>query len=85
VDRYGIQVATAMAGEHDLASPSGRLHFRMLGSIARYESEHRAERVMVHHDQLAAEGRWHGGRRPFGYRYREDGGIEKDAREAQAL
>jgi site-specific DNA recombinase len=85
VDRYGIQVATAMAGEHDLASPSGRLHFRMLGSIARYESEHRAERVMVHHDQLAAEGRWHGGRRPFGYRYREDGGIELDEREAGAL
>jgi site-specific DNA recombinase len=85
VDRYGIQVATAMAGEHDLASPSGRLHFRMLGSIARYESEHRAERVMVHHDQLAQEGRWHGGRRPFGYRYREDGGIELDDREAAAL
>jgi DNA invertase Pin-like site-specific DNA recombinase/DNA-binding XRE family transcriptional regulator len=85
VDRYGIQVATAVAGEHDLASPSGRLHFRMLGSIARYESEHRAERVMVHHEQLAAEGRWHGGRRPFGYRYREDGGIELDDREAGAL
>jgi DNA invertase Pin-like site-specific DNA recombinase len=85
VDRYGIQVATAMAGEHDLASPSGRLHFRMLGSIARYESEHRAERVMVHHDQLAAEGRWHGGRRPFGYRYVEGGGIELDKREAKAL
>jgi site-specific DNA recombinase len=85
VDRFGIQVATAMAGEHDLASPSGRLHFRMLGSIARYESEHRAERVVEHHNQLAAEGRWHGGRRPFGYRYREDGGIELDEREAGAL
>jgi site-specific DNA recombinase len=85
VDRYGIQVATAMAGEHDLASPSGRLHFRMLGSIARYESEHRAERVMVHHDQLAQQGRWHGGRRPFGYRYRDDGGIELDQREADAI
>jgi DNA invertase Pin-like site-specific DNA recombinase len=85
VDRYGIQVATAMAGEHDLASPSGRLHFRMLGSIARYESEHRSERVMVHHDQLAAEGRWHGGRRPFGYRYVDGGGIELDDREAAAL
>jgi site-specific DNA recombinase len=85
VDRYGIQVATAMAGEHDLASPSGRLHFRMLGSIARYESEHRAERVMEHHNQLAADGRWHGGRRPFGYRYVDGGGIELDEREAGAL
>jgi site-specific DNA recombinase len=85
VDRYGIQVATAMAGEHDLASPSGRLHFRMLGSIARYESEHRAERVMEHHNQLAQDGRWHGGRRPFGYRYVDGGGIELDEREAAAL
>jgi site-specific DNA recombinase len=85
VERYGLQVATAMAGEHDLASPSGRLHFRMLGSIARYESEHRAERVMEHHNLLAADGRWHGGRRPFGYCYLEGGGIEKDEREAKAL
>jgi site-specific DNA recombinase len=85
VDRYGIQVATAMAGEHDLASPSGRLHFRMLGSIARYESEHRAERVREHHNALAAAGRWHGGRRPFGYRYVEGGGIELDEREAAAI
>ena len=85
VDRYGLQVATAMAGEHDLASPSGRLHFRMLGSIARYESEHRAERVASHHDQLAQEGRWHGGRRPFGYRYVDGGGIELDEREAAAI
>jgi DNA invertase Pin-like site-specific DNA recombinase len=85
VDRYGIQVATAMAGEHDLASPSGRLHFRMLGSIARYESEHRAERLIEHHNQLAADGRWHGGRRPFGYRYLDGGGIELDEREATAI
>jgi site-specific DNA recombinase len=85
VEQYGIQVATAMAGEHDLSSPSGRLHFRMLGSIARYESEHRAERVMAHHDELAQEGRWHGGRRPFGYRYLEGGGIELDEREATAI
>jgi site-specific DNA recombinase len=85
VDRYQVQVATAMAGEHDLSSPSGRLHFRMLGSIARYESEHKAERIMLHHDALAEEGRWHGGRRPFGYRYKEGGGIEEDKREADAI
>jgi site-specific DNA recombinase len=85
VDRYGIQVATALVGEHDLASPSGRLHFRMLGNIARYESEHRAERVRVHHELLAQNGRWHGGRRPFGYRYVDGGGIELDDREAGAL
>ena len=45
-ERYGIRLAT-VTGEHDLATPSGRLHFRMLGSIARYESEHRAERLRL--------------------------------------
>jgi DNA invertase Pin-like site-specific DNA recombinase len=85
VDRFGIEVATATTGEHDLASPSGRLHFRMLGDIAAYESEHRAERVMVHHDRLAADGRWHGGRRPFGYKYLSGGGIELDPVEATAI
>jgi site-specific DNA recombinase len=85
VERYGIQVATALAGEHDLTSPSGRLQFRILGTLARYESEHRAERVEAHHDRLAADGRWHGGRRPFGYRYVEGGGIELDDREADAI
>jgi site-specific DNA recombinase len=85
VDQYGLHVATAMTGQHDLSSPSGRMHFRMLGTIARYESEHRAERVVEHHDRLAQDGRWHGGRRPFGYHYAPDGGIVVDDREARAI
>jgi site-specific DNA recombinase len=85
VEDFGVQLATAMTGEQDLSSAAGRLMFRQLGNIARYESEHRAERVMLHHDQLAAEVRWHGGRRPFGYRYVEGGGIELDKREADAI
>jgi site-specific DNA recombinase len=85
VEKYGVLLATATAGEHDLATASGKLHFRMLGDIAAYESEHRAERVRLHHDEMAAAGRWHGGRRPSGYRYLEDGGIELDEREAAAI
>jgi DNA invertase Pin-like site-specific DNA recombinase len=65
-ERYGVDLLTS-TGQHDLSTPSGRLHFRMLGSIARYESEHRAERLKLKHDELAAAGRWHGGKRPFGY------------------
>jgi site-specific DNA recombinase len=66
-ERYGIELLT-VTGQHDLSTPSGRLHFRMLGSIARYESEHKAERLKLKHDELAAAGKWHGGgRRPFGY------------------
>jgi site-specific DNA recombinase len=66
-ERYGIQLAT-VTGEHDLASPSGRLHFRMLGSIARYESEHRAERLRLKWEELARAGKPKvSGLRPFGF------------------
>jgi len=66
-ERYGIQLAT-VTGEHDLATPSGRLHFRMLGSIARYESEHRAERLRLKFQEQASAGRPKGGGlRPFGF------------------
>jgi hypothetical protein len=66
-ERYGIELRTA-TGQHDLSTPSGRMHFRMLGAVARYESEHKAERLRLKHDELATAGKWHGGgRRPFGY------------------
>ncbi len=66
-ERYGVQLAT-VTGEHDLSTPSGRLHFRMLGNIARYESEHRAERIRLKGDELAQDGKPKGGgERAFGY------------------
>jgi site-specific DNA recombinase len=65
-ERHGIKLAT-VTGEHDLATPSGRLHFRMLGSIARYESEHKAQRLQLKHEELARDGKPHGGQRPFGF------------------
>lgn len=67
VESVGAEVATVRAGRVDLATPAGRLNARLLGNIARYESEHRSDRTRAAHDQLAAEGRWKGGRRPYGY------------------
>lgn len=81
---YGIQLAT-VTGEYDLGSSSGRMAFRIAGALARRESEHRGERVAAWHDRAAADGRWHGGPRPFGYRYRKSGGLRKDAKEAAAI
>jgi DNA invertase Pin-like site-specific DNA recombinase len=66
-DRYRIQLAT-VTGEYDLATPSGRLHFRIKGAIARHESEHRAERIRLKQQELAHAGEvGGGGTRPFGY------------------
>ena len=68
IERCGVGVETVTTGEVDLSSPSGRLHARMLGSIARYESEHRSERLRSKAVELARAGKVSGGgRRPFGY------------------
>ena len=83
-ERYGVQLAT-VTGEYDLSTSSGRMTFRIAGALARRESEHRAERVAAWHDRVAADGRWHGGPRPFGYRYAKGGGLEVDEAEAAAI
>jgi site-specific DNA recombinase len=83
-ERYGTQIGT-VTGETDLSSSSGRMTFRIAGALARRESEHRAERVAAWHDRVAARGGWHGGPRPFGYRYAQGGGLEVDEGEAAEI
>lgn len=70
------------AGTLDLATPSGRMLARTLGTLARYESEHRGERVAAAALQRAQAGNHSGGPRPFGY---EDDGITVREPEAQAV
>jgi DNA invertase Pin-like site-specific DNA recombinase len=67
VESANIPVETAQAGNIDLSTPSGRLVARQLGSVARYESEHKAARIARKHAELAAAGKpILGGTRPFG-------------------
>jgi site-specific DNA recombinase len=70
------------AGPLDLSSPSGRMVARQLGAVARYESEHRSERVRRAFLHGAQQGRRHGGPRPFGY---EDDGVTVREPEAAAV
>lgn len=62
-----VSVHTVKAGPLDLATPSGRMVARQLGAVARYEVEHAIERQKAAKSQAAADGRWRGGRRPYGY------------------
>jgi DNA invertase Pin-like site-specific DNA recombinase len=65
--RQGLEVAT-VTGDIDLGTVSGRTFARMLGVMARNESEHKSERQRRANEQSAAAGKvTGGGMRPFGY------------------
>jgi DNA invertase Pin-like site-specific DNA recombinase len=66
-DRRGIATHTVQAGTIDLATPSGRMTARILGAVARQESEHKGHRVARARQQKAMAGEWAGGVRPFGW------------------
>jgi len=77
-----VQLAT-VTGEIDLGTPEGRLRARMLGNVGAYESEHKAVRIRRKHQEIAAQGKDHGGGpRPFGY---EDDRQRVREREAKHL
>ncbi|KLU10620.1 recombinase family protein [Kocuria sp. SM24M-10] len=67
MERHGVATHTVKAGELDLSTPSGRMVARMLGATARYESEHKAERIKRAMHQGAQAGKWLGGVVPFGW------------------
>lgn len=57
-----------VTGDVDLSTHIGRLTARMLGGLARYESDHKSERIRRKHEEIAAKGGVSGGgSRPYGY------------------
>ena len=67
-DAAKIETLACVTGHIDLGSHVGRLMARMLGSVAKYESDHKSERILRKHEELATAGKPSGGgSRPFGY------------------
>lgn len=66
-ETHHLQVQTVTAGTVDLASASGRMVARMLGAAAQHEVDHARERMRRAKSQAAADGRYRGGPRPFGF------------------
>jgi site-specific DNA recombinase len=67
-DGAHVRVESVQAGNIDLSTPSGRMVARMLGSTARYESEHKSERIKRKALEAAQSGKpWGGSDRPFGF------------------
>ena len=68
LDTHRVTIQTVTAGVLDLATPSGRAVARTLGAWARYESEHKSERIRAQKHQNALRGAPNGGaQRPYGY------------------
>lgn len=68
VEQAGVAVATAQGGAYDLSTASGRMTARVVGAVARHESEHKSERLRAKHRELALAGKQAGGgTRPYGY------------------
>ena len=82
-ESLGVVTYTVRAGVIDFATPAGRMMARQLGTIARYESEHRSERIRRKALEKAKNGEYHGGAvRPFGFE--TDGVTHRDS-EAREL
>jgi site-specific DNA recombinase len=83
VEAHDLVVRTARAGDIDLATSSGRMTARVIGSVAQHESELKAERQARKARQLAEAGKSAGGgRKALGY---ERDGVTVDEVEAAAL
>lgn len=86
-ERCKVATRSVESGELDLATPDGRMRARLLGTVARYESEHKSRRVQAAQEQAARAGRWLGGRRPYGWTF-EDGApviVEDEAQRIRAM
>lgn len=75
IEVTGCQVETCNAGKLDLSTRSGRTTARLLGAVARDESEAKSERLRAKHAELVEKGRWKGGPRPYGFEAPGDGTL----------
>jgi site-specific DNA recombinase len=68
-DRAGLRSMASLSGDIDLATHDGRFLARILGAVARKESDDKSRRITRKHLELAQAGRAvGGGDRPFGWR-----------------
>src|SRR3974377_904425 len=65
-DKHQVALAN-VSGDTDLSTSDGRFKARIMGAVARQESEKKGERVSREAEQAARRGVPRGSRRPFGY------------------
>lgn len=73
-EAHHVAVRTCRAGELDLATPTGRMLARILGSVATHEGEQKADRWRRSYRQRREAGQWMASG-PRTYGYNRDGTI----------
>lgn len=82
VEKTKITIRTVQAGEIDLNTATGRVVARLVAALGSYEVEHLIERVLVSQRARAVEGKYRGGKPPYGYKLGDTPGtleIDEDA------
>ena len=62
-----VATETVQAGAIDMSTAAGRMVAGMMGVVAKYESDHKAENVTKAKRKNAVEGKFNGGPRAFGF------------------
>jgi DNA invertase Pin-like site-specific DNA recombinase len=75
-DGAGVPIRTVNGGDLDVSNATGKMLARILGSVSRQESEHKAERQRRANVQRAEAGGWWSSHRVFGYN--EDATVRED-------
>jgi site-specific DNA recombinase len=68
IEATSTEVHTVTGGDYDLSTPHGRVTARILGAVARHESEDKSRRITRKATELAQSGKRNGGgTRAYGY------------------
>ena len=68
IEARGAAVAIVQGGDYDLTSAAGRMTARIIGAVARGESEQTSERIKRKFREKREKGEWTGGgSQPYGY------------------
>jgi site-specific DNA recombinase len=66
-ERAHVTHLATVQGDVDLGTHDGKFHARIIGAVARKESDDKSRRATRKHLEIAQSGRWAGGRRPYGF------------------
>lgn len=81
-EQVGLRHLVTVSGELDVTEGRGLLEARIKAAVAAEETRKLGQRLRRKHEELADRGRFHGGKRPYGYRSVGGGQLEVVPKEA---